>query len=265
MISAFFSTIPSWLLFLVLVGGSIVLACISLSFIRSSREPVTQDHSHDAIGFVFATVSVIYAVVLGFLVVSAWEAYDAAQHAVSNEAAAIITTARYSATFPEPMRSEIRDQLYLYTQSVVNDEWPMMQGDENVNVFASTRAITALQSTWNIIEQQNEPNAVTAGALNNVSNLTQPRILRIMSREGGIPDYFWLILLLGSTAVIFLSLILHVEDRKLHFTLVITLTCSIAICLWLIAVMNNPFGGSLQVSSSPLKYALHVLITMSHQ
>ena len=52
------------------------------------------------------------------------------------------------------------------------------------------------------------------------------------------------------------------KDIRLHIFMVLLLTCSITTCLWLIVILNDPFAGTLQVSSDPLKYALYVIDTL---
>jgi hypothetical protein len=258
-ISAFFASTAYWLLFLIIVVGSMVLACVSLLFVRQQREKMLVEiHDNEAIGFIFATVSVVYAVLLAFLVISVWEAFGTAQHAVANEASAIVTTARYSASFPEPVRSEVHDQLRQYTELVLNQEWQMMQKPTE-DPTGSIEARNALQNVWDLVQQKLPPNAINADALNSVTELSRYRLLRLVSGEDVIPDYVWLVLLTGGIIVVYFGLMLRVENPRLHMVLVALLTASIAICLWLMAIVNSPFSGEIQVSTAPLNYALNVI------
>ncbi|SRR5579884_4247092 len=259
MISAFFAGTSAWFLFLIIVVGSVLLACVSLLLIRQQREKVLVEiHDNEAIGFIFATVSVVYAVLLAFLVISVWESYGAAQRAVADEAAAIVTTARYSASFPEPIRSEVHDQLRLYTKMVMNDEWRMMQHPSEEQSGA-VQARAAIQNIWNLVQQKLPQNAITADALNSVTELSKDRLLRLVASEDAIPDYVWMVLLVGGAIVVYFGLLLRVENPRLHMVLMILLTLSIAICIWLLSIINTPFSGDIQVSDAPLRYALQVI------
>ncbi|MBV9020794.1 MAG: DUF4239 domain-containing protein [Chloroflexi bacterium] len=252
--SALFLSFPSWLLFILFVGGSIAVTTLGVLLLRRRKMKLM---SNESIGFIFATVSVVYAVLLGFLVIYVWEAFGAADHAVSQEAAAIVVTARYSASFPEPIRGIMHDRLRHYTELVINDEWPMMQqtgGDH----FGSVEGSQDLQAMFNVIQQKLPQTAVTANALNSLSTLSQDRLFRLQSATS-IPDYFWLVLLAGGMVVVYLGMILEIENARLHLVLTGLLVSIIAMSLWLIAIINNPFAGDLQVSTDSLQYALHVL------
>ncbi|MBV8822841.1 MAG: hypothetical protein JO123_08625, partial [Ktedonobacteraceae bacterium] len=98
----------------------------------------------------------------------------------------------------------------------------------------------------------------TANALNSLSTLSQDRLFRLESATS-IPDYFWLVLLAGGMVVVYLGMILEIENARLHLVLTGLLVSIIAMSLWLIAIINNPFAGDLQVSTDSLQYALHVL------
>lgn len=259
MISAFFASISAWLLFLIVVVGSMILACVSLLLIRQQEEKVLVEiHDNEAIGFIFATVSVVYAVLLAFLVISVWESYGSAQHAVADEAAAIVTTARYSASFPEPIRSKVHDQLHLYTEMVMNDEWRMMQ-HPSAEQSGAGQARSAIQNIWDLVQQKLPQDAITADALNSVTELSKDRLLRLVASEDAIPDYVWIVILVGGVIVVYFGLILHVENPRLHMILIILLTISVATCIWLLAIINVPFSGDIQVSDAPLRYALQVI------
>jgi Protein of unknown function (DUF4239) len=252
--SAFFSSIPAWPLFIIFVGGGIVVTSLLVLLIRRRKMKLM---SNDSIGFIFATVSVMYAVLLGFLVIFVWEAYGTADTTVAHEAAAIAVNARYSESFPEPVRSIVLERLHDYTEQVINVEWPMMAQSEGVD-FGSAQAANDLQTMFNVMQQQLPQNAVTANALSNLGTLSQDRALRLQTATT-IPDYFWIVLIGGSIIVTFSGMILEIENAGLHLVLMALLVSSLAMSLWLIAIINNPYSGGVQVSTNAFQYALHVI------
>src|SRR5712692_9780374 len=153
MISTLCSSTPVWLLFLIMVGGSMVLSCAWLLLTRRQRKAFEDHSGNEAVSVVFATIGVIYAVLLAFLVISVWEAYGAAQKAVANEAAAIVTTARYTTSFPTDVRQQAHDHLRRYTELVISEEWHMMQGAEENN-FGSPKAVQEIGALWDIYQKK---------------------------------------------------------------------------------------------------------------
>lgn len=70
---------------------------------------------------VYATVGVIYAVRLAFLVIAVWEQYSAANENVIDEAS--VLTTMYRETTAMPARARPRVSVRGYTEAVAGPEW----------------------------------------------------------------------------------------------------------------------------------------------
>ena len=114
--------LPSWLLFLLIVGGSVGLVWIGTVLLCRLTTAPKDDHHNEVAGFIFATVDVLYAVLLTFTVIIVWELYISAESAVSQEAAAPITIAHNASSLPQPERGQVYDQLRAYAQFVITEE-----------------------------------------------------------------------------------------------------------------------------------------------
>jgi hypothetical protein len=95
------------LLFILMVGGPVGLAWVGTLLFRRHKKAPTDDKLNEVAGFIFAPVSVVYAVLLAFVVIIVWEQYLAAESAVSQEAAALITVARENEFVTAKMRRVI--------------------------------------------------------------------------------------------------------------------------------------------------------------
>ena len=250
-------TLPSWLLFIIIIGSSVALAWVGTLLMRRWMKALVGGKQNEVAGFIFATVSVVYAALLAFLIVSVWEQFNAADLAVSEEAASLVTVDRYSATFPEPERREVHDWLRQYTELVINKEWDAMRLNhgEDAHTMAS---LTDLNKIWTTYRQLS-PNVVDSEAMRNLNELSRRRILRIESSTGGLPDIFWPVLVLGAVIVVNFGTLFYLENANLHIFMVLLMAFLNAMCLWIIVALNNPFAGDLQVSSAAFKYALQVL------
>jgi len=146
---AFLYALPSWLLFLLIVGGSVALAWVGTVMLRRlTTAPMDEKHNEVA-GFIFATVGVLYAVLLAFTVIIVWEQYLAAENAVAQEAAALITVAHDASSFPESARGKVYDQLLAYAQFVINEEWRTMD-EATLEHEESTGAEASNNTIWSI-------------------------------------------------------------------------------------------------------------------
>ena len=81
--------------------------------------------NNEIAGFKFATVGVIYAVLLAFTVIVVWEKFNDAQSAVADEAGATAALFHY-AEGKEPEAVAVRTALANYLKAAIEDEWPAM-------------------------------------------------------------------------------------------------------------------------------------------
>ena len=254
---AFLYALPAWLLFLLIVGGSVTLAWVGTVLLRRlTTEPMDEKHNEVA-GFIFATVGVLYAVLLAFTVIIVWEQYLSAESPVSQEAAALITVAHDTSSFPEPARSQVYNQLRAYAQFVINDEWRTM--DEGTLEHEESRgALAAINTMWSIYRGL-PPDKVDSHTTDSLDNLTTQRAIRLQSNVAGLPAVLWLGLVFGGVVTTAFALVLHMNNIQLHAALTALLAGLIATCIWMIVMINHPFAGEVQVSTAAFQHAIYVI------
>ncbi len=91
---------------------------------------------------------------------------------------------------------------------------------------------------------------------------TQRSLRNAISREG-VPDSLWLLLLTGTFILVYLTIIREVKSFKWHLRTILFVSIPLAIFLFLIADLDNPFGGLVQVSQSSYVHALHLLDSLT--
>jgi hypothetical protein len=254
---AFLYAIPSWLLFLLIVGGSVGLVWLATVLLRRVTTAPKDDRHNEVVGFIFATVGVLYAVLLAFTVIIVWEQYLGAESAVSQEGTALITVARTASSFPEPERGQVYDHLRAYAQFVINEEWrtmdePTLEQEESAGAEAS---INSIWSTYRSLP----PSQVDAYTTESLDNLSTQRALRLQSNAAALPIALWFGLVLGELVTISFCLILHMENVQLHALVTALLTALIATSIWMIVMINHPFSGDLHVSTAAFEHAIHVI------
>ena len=79
---------------------------------------------------------------------------------------------------------------------------------------------------------------------------------RMANNESHVPGLVWLILIIGTCVAIICSYLFSVEPAWLHYFYVFLLTSLIAMCLFLIYMLDHPFEGSTHVSNLPFKELL---------
>ena len=74
---------------------------------------------------IFLNAGVLFAVVLGLMVIAVWESYDAAKTTVSHEAATLVTLYRTTYGLPEETGDKLRAMASKYAKAVIEEEWPL--------------------------------------------------------------------------------------------------------------------------------------------
>jgi Protein of unknown function (DUF4239) len=254
---AFIYALPSWLLFILIVGGSVALAWIGTVLLRRRTTAPKDERRNEVAGFIFATVGVLYAVLLAFTVIIVWEQYLSAESAVSQEAAALITVARDASSFPEPARGRVYNQLRDYAHFVINEEWRTMD-ESTLEHEESAGALSAINATWSIYRSL-PPSQVDPHITESLDSLSSQRAVRLESNVAALPDVLWFGLVLGAVVTIFFCLVLHMENVYLHATMTALLTGLIATSIWMILMINHPFAGDISVSTAAFQHAIHVI------
>lgn len=82
---------------------------------------------NDVAGFIYAVLGVVYAVLLGLMVVAVWEQWNAAIAATDQEASEVAEVFWLAHRLPQPEGRHLQELARLYAQVVVNEEWPLME------------------------------------------------------------------------------------------------------------------------------------------
>src|SRR5262249_28850700 len=103
------------------LGPAIVRRYVPLESLRINNEVA---------GFKFATVGVIYAVLLAFAIIIVWERFNQADSDVANEASAAATVFRLTAGLDTPHAPAVRKAATGYLQEAVSKQGPAMDTAE---------------------------------------------------------------------------------------------------------------------------------------
>jgi Protein of unknown function (DUF4239) len=124
-VSYFLSSLPLWQLILLVVIIPTGIAMAAQLLIRRWVGVAKLARNNEIAGFKFATVGVIYAVLLAFTVIAVWEKFSEAQSAVKEEAGAIAALHHFT-DGKEPETAAVQTALAQYLKAAIDDEWPAM-------------------------------------------------------------------------------------------------------------------------------------------
>jgi hypothetical protein len=238
------------------VVGAVALALVGLFAVRRFVPHHVLAAHNDVAGFVYATIAVTYAVILGFVVVSVWEKFEDATTNAEREANEVADLYRLAAWFPDSDREALQNALADYARSVVADEWPAMhRGDAP----AAETGVT-LQAVWDLyraIDQTSDVQTVAYDdSLDRLQDLGNDRRLRILQSDGGLPGILWAVLVAGGALTIGFAFGFGVERTVSHALMISILAASVGLLLFLVWSLNHPFQGGVAVSPDGYELAI---------
>jgi hypothetical protein len=248
--------LPIWLIGILLV---VVLPAFVLLIqwgIRRRWPALARGEQNDVVGFIIAVVGVIYAVLLGFVVIITWENYYEAEKVVEQEASALRSIYRESVALPPETQARLQALVQQYATAVTTHEWPAMArarpGDLRTGKILDQFA-TELSRTSVTTPAQQE--FVGAGA-ERLSQLVSFRSQRLDYVDRGIPGVLWTALIVGGFVTIGYALLFGLERAALHSLMVGSLTALIGVLLFVALVINYPFSGGVAVEPEPFQRVL---------
>jgi hypothetical protein len=209
-VSHFLASVPLWLLIAMVVVIPTLLAMIAQLLIRRWVGVETLAKNNEIAGFKFATVGVIYAVLLAFSVIVVWEKFNDAQTSVAEEAGATAALFRY-AEGKEPEAIAVRAALVNYLKIAIDEEWPAMSLESEAH--GVTQALNQLYSAALALNRSGtRDTADMTEVFRQIDNVTAARRIRLHLATGLVPDVIWIALFMGALLTVGFTLFFGSEN-----------------------------------------------------
>lgn len=232
---------------LLIIGVIVVVAVIAHAFWQRRFSSELLRKHNDVAGFIFSAVGVIYAVVLGFVVVVVWEKYDSTVANVETEIASVSDLYRTVAGYSDPDRTQIRHELREYTNEMISVEWPLMS--QRVDV---AKDLALLEQVAHQIDAYSPKNAGESNAQQTaetlMSRLFDARRMRLIQSAPSVPVVLWFALVAGAVAMLAFAFLFGVENRRAQLVMTAILSGLIAVMFIVIYEFDEPFNGSVSIS-----------------
>jgi hypothetical protein len=222
-------------------------ACVGLIvFHRLVHVELRRAHNELA-GFTVAIISVTYAVLLAFIAIATWEAFADAGQIVQNEADYVGAIYRDTQGLPPQMGQDIRSDLRLYVDTVVEKEWPEQR--LGITPEAGWAPLYKLHRSIATMRPADLGEAVIeAELLRTLNELYRVRASRLSAVEGHIPPVIWWIIFIGGAITTGYTYLFGFEDFRLHLVMTAAVAASLTLVVVLIIALDWPFRGEVSVS-----------------
>jgi hypothetical protein len=255
--------LPAALVATVTVLVTVGLAVLGLVMTRRIVPQRRLENIRDVGRTVFSLAGVLYAVLVGFVVVVVWQQFNDARTRTETEAAALADLLHTSDGLPAASRSAIQQSVYAYTNDVVNDEFPRMQRGEAIeqqshHLTAIWHDVLAVKPTVQI-EHSYYNQTITR-----LNELDSARTARIVATEYRIPVELWILLLGGGAIMLFFTYLFATPDVMLHGVLIALCGALMAFVLYLVFALEHPFIGTIAVSPTPYRNVLEAWAALTN-
>ncbi len=249
--------LPNWLFGLLCIAAFMGLGLAGLYATRGFvRRVHREDHSHnDIVSYYLAAVTIFYGITLGLVSVGTWNNYSAIQDKVDREAQDLASLYRDSASYPEPLRTQLTTDLLQYAHEVVDNSWPQQRHGiipRGSAVYLDTYQGHLLQFQPTTLGQS----VVYQETYRQFNDLVESRRARLDSVTTGIPRSLWWMVILGALVCIANSLFFHTRSFTMHLWMTLLMSGLLGLMVFLVATLDNPFRGKISISADPIQRVL---------
>lgn len=251
---------PIWLVELaaIIIAAGVAIGMHSLV---QRAIPYTRLVKHnDVAGFLFSMVGVIYAVVLGFVVIVVWEKFDAAMVTSIREESAVSDLYRLANVYPPQIKKEVRRQILDLARTMLDQEWPAMsRGANSREAWIKGENLTYTVEMFQPAgPAQNNLHTASIGI---IERFLDARRDRLHEQVGAIYPLLWWTLLVGAFSTIGFTYFFGTENRRMQLVMTGVIAVLIATMFVLIAEFDRPFAGRMAIEPDIWAKFLHDAVT----
>jgi hypothetical protein len=231
------------------LAGSILLQPLVARLVRGEKDP------NFPVSLLLNSFTLYYGVLLALLSVAVFENYGKAQDAIAREAASLVALYRNVTGYPEPMRGELIGLLRRYVEAeTAADAWRSQFTPDFKT--AGTRVVDELNRLLISVRPEGTSNdeALHNATLHRFDIFIEHRRNRIQAAGTSIPAIIWWVVLIGAALNVFVLWLFNL-GRTTHLILGGVLTSFIALVVYMVATLDQPFRGANGLRPDYLRHA----------
>jgi hypothetical protein len=231
-----------WLIVLILLAANAIAAAIMLALRRRAPEGGRFRDSQLAAG-ALAVTGTVYAVLVGFVFLLAFQSYESARSSSQDEAVAVLGLFNIADRLPAADRDALQGDVVCYARSVIHVEWPAMADERSSRLVENWSSQAARD-----FERTRLRGAVAGGAeqswFTGTDNVQQGRRGRLAEASHFVPSPIWVLLIAAGLVLIgYVFLFADTRERRLAQWMMITaVTSAVTASLLMVAYLNQPYG-----------------------
>jgi hypothetical protein len=229
-----------------LVGLAVAIAVGGLIVVHRTFSNETLKRYHDVAGAFLSVIGTLYAVLLGLIVVDSMSKFQQAHVVVAQEANSLANIFAFANVLPTARRDMIQGLCEDYVHEVIEREWPAMD-DRKFSMRAQAAGVQLWKSTINWEPKTESEKAIYATMLQELTQFTDARRIRLVTSDHGVPTAIWTVLFIGGIFTIVFTYFFGLKDFRSHVFMTGSVSLIIGLNLLLVSFYGYPFSGDVKV------------------
>jgi hypothetical protein len=151
-----------------------------------------------------------------------------------------------------PAVNQERHRLLNYTESLVNDEWPIL-GQARGNRVSVQKLEEFLSGLKELKQGEGPEEGLFVEIVKQSGEIVQSRDIRILNASTNLPDLFWIVNTVSLMVVIVVGSLRLAQPSPPRVIVIICQIIMINLLFSAVLIIDNPFKGQTRISSWPLQ------------
>jgi hypothetical protein len=252
-------TQPPIAIFIFGLIASIILMYLMAFFLKkTSILNGISDHEKEFLIAIQSGLVALSAIVLSFSLVLVITNYDHADANVAAEAARINDVDRLLHQYGDPKLKPIRADIKSYAQSILDDEWPKLQiqqeGAESAQLFS-----VVADKIGQINPTTPRETVIFGELLRKLDDSVEMRELRLESSHIGLHGIYWVVNVAILFGVLFMSALGLILNKWLTAIGISLELAALVGLMTLVFICDHPFEGTVSIKSDPIAGAIKAM------
>lgn len=256
MVRSLLNTFPSWAIIMVTTGGCVAVGLAAEWWLR--RRDSGSAENNEMLSLTFEFVGIAYAILVGFVIVSAWETQQDARASIALEASTLEEFILLDHVFDTDDRENLEAAVITYVHAVI-DEFDALQ-DGGHSESAEDAADGIFHAVVDANATSDIQSSIQSSMIDSFKALSDVRVERHQLANSRIAGELWLLVLVSSLAMILLVAAFKGNGRwDIYATSIVAVT--IGLVLFAMVALSYPFSGDVSIDSGPISEVLHTIET----
>ena len=190
------------------------------------------------------------------MLITVWQQYETARSTADQEANDLATIYTLTNGLPGPERRQVQQVARSYAQTVIDEEWPMLQ-ENQLSPHTGELLNELRQDIENFEPNTYAEQVLYDRAVSRVNSLADTRRLRLSEANANIPTILWVILLIGEVVMVSFAYLFGLESTRAHMLMIGALSLVITSILFATYSLDNPFAGDSRLKPDTLESVVH--------